>query len=137
MGNLIATMLVWASYLSGYPMTNDNPLVVLVPHSYFVENACHGIDTKDDPCTYVGLYTYDDKMIHIDNNIDKQLFDAILVHELVHYLQDINNRWTDSICPNKISREHEAYAVEQRYIYEAQHRDNKLFPPSNKEICKL
>lgn len=43
---------------------------------------------------------------------------SILLHELVHYLQEINGRYTElTPCKRWFQREHEAYAVQNMYLY--------------------
>ena len=43
---------------------------------------------------------------------------SILVHELVHFLQEINNRYSElTPCKRWFQREHEAYAVQNQYLY--------------------
>lgn len=133
----IAVMLVWASYLSGYSIPDKQPTVILVNHQYFIDNVCHGVEDQKHPCHYVGLYTYGDRTIHIDQGMNKKEFNEILIHELVHFLQHSHNKYTQDTCNNRLAREHEAYGVQQKYITDAQHEDRTVSPPDDEEICSV
>lgn len=137
MEQFVTVMLTWASYLSGYSVPVIQPTVIEVSHQYFVDNVCQGIDTEDKPCHYVGLYTYYNHTIRIDKGMDRKLYNAIMIHELVHYLQHINGKYTSDECSDRISREHEAYAVEQMYINQAEDGYITLNPPGDDETCSL
>jgi hypothetical protein len=51
---------------------------------------------------------------------------AVLLHEIVHYLQEENGRFTDrSACERHYLREREAYAVENRYLARYQEPPNQ------------
>ncbi len=50
--------------------------------------------------------------------INQPLDRSILVHELVHFLQEINHRYSElSPCKRWFHREREAYAVQNQYLY--------------------
>lgn len=134
---LVSVMLVWASYLSGYSMPDIQPTIIPVSHQYFVEHVCHNVDTEEHPCHYVGLYTYDEKTIRIDQGMSKTEFDAILIHELVHYLQHTHDKYVNDTCDNRKAREHEAYKIEQQYIDKTEKSERTISPPSDEEICSL
>jgi hypothetical protein len=123
MTELYAALLSWAVTLSGYPAPAEPPVVVPKPHTFFVDQACHGQD-----CKVLGWYA-GGKNVYIDETLDPQdnLFaSSILVHEMVHYLQGVA-RGDDALkggvafnnapsCEQSIQWEHEAYAVQREFI---------------------
>lgn len=40
---------------------------------------------------------------------------SMLVHEMVHYLQDLSGRYDNSSCEDHAKREREAYAIQREY----------------------
>jgi hypothetical protein len=41
---------------------------------------------------------------------------SVIVHELVHYLQDIYQRYPEPTCEHQAAREREAYAWQRAYL---------------------
>jgi hypothetical protein len=123
MTDLYASLFSWAITLSGYPAPAEPPTVVLQPHAYFVEHACH-----DQECKVLGWYA-GGKNVYVDETLDVEgsLFaSSIVVHEMVHYLQGVA-RGDDALkggaaftvtpsCEQSVSWEREAYAVQREYI---------------------
>jgi len=61
----------------------------------------------------------------------------ILVHELVHYMQDINGHLEDDECP--LDSEHDAYVIQKQWQQEVNHPENQptdLFIAMIKGGCK-
>jgi hypothetical protein len=107
-------LLGWTAKLSGYPYTHDLPLIEYKPHNFFVENACLG-NTK---CRVSAWYN-DHGTIYIDEilkNNDDAITDSIIVHELVHYLQDRSKKFDALNCQDHLIREREAYGVQRQYL---------------------
>lgn len=124
---LIAYLLTWAVFYTGYPAPEVQPVIAYVPHSYFVPRMCGGVDTIKTPCTVRAMY---------DDHIDGVLFldemfqgkteayvKGIVVHEMVHYLQDLIgdwkdiNKWQPAIrCQEKAFRQREAYMAQDKYM---------------------
>lgn len=42
---------------------------------------------------------------------------GIIVHELVHYLQDLSGKFDNADCENHQAREREAYAIQRTYLH--------------------
>ena len=71
-----------------------------VPHSFFVERICDGVDTPEYPCTVRAMYDDNiDAFIFIDeefkDSADPGFLKSVIVHEMVHYLQDLSCEWED------------------------------------------
>ena len=104
-------LLAWAVLLTGYEAPEVLPIIEYKEHSYFVDRACGGTEW----CSMRGLY---DGQIYIDEamkDVPAERHRALLVHEMVHYLQDLSGKWEDT-CEDKVAREREAYAAQQAYL---------------------
>jgi hypothetical protein len=126
----VKALLVIASQISGYPIVHEDklPPVYLVTAKEMVHEGC-----EDNPmatvlgCPIIGLYAYpvDGQVERIVVEDDKEASghsaNAILVHELTHWLQHQNWTFPDlHYCPREFLREYEAYLAGFRYevIYE-------------------
>ena len=124
---LIAYLLTWAVFYTGYPAPDVQPVIEYVPHSYFVRKMCNFVDTPLKPCRIRAMYNDDvDRVIFLDERFkDQQIahVKGIIVHEMVHYLQDLTGDWKnmrkwqrDIRCQEKAYRQREAYMVQDKYM---------------------
>jgi hypothetical protein len=118
-----------ASRLSGYSMPLSRPPAVIeLTTAEMSEMACPPVVTSLDPChEIIGMYR-DGDLIWVDIEYEpahgnKISEDAIIVHELVHWLQK-EHAWGGFSCPHAQAREDEAYRVDNRYAREIEHRTN-------------
>jgi hypothetical protein len=125
MTDLYAALLGWAIHLSGFPPPAIEPVVVPVPHAYFVEHACGGRE-----CKVWGWYA-GGRRLYIDERMDPQastLAASVVVHEMVHYLQAVE-RGDDELapgaafgrvptCQQALAWELQAYAVQREFIHQ-------------------
>lgn len=112
----ISALLSWAVMLSGYAEPDRAPAVEFKPHLFFVEQACGGQE-----CEVVGWYN-DADVVYLDNRMrgdDSSFVQSLVVHELVHFLQDRSGKYHSKSCADQIAREREAYAVQRSYMAEA------------------
>ena len=135
---LIVYLLSWAVFYTGYPMPDELPIITFVPHSFFVERVCNYIDPPKKPCTVRAMYDDNtDGVIFMDkifvNNIDG-FVKSIIIHEMVHYLQDMSGDWKDMPywqreirCQERLYRQQEAYMVQDKYAYDV-HGRRRLLP---------
>lgn len=136
---LIAYLLSWAVFYTGYEMPARPPIIVYVTHQYFVDSpTCKGIDTYENPCSvraaYNDLYT---GIIELDEQFkDSTGYYAkgIVVHEIVHYLQDVSGRWNNMLelegellCQERAFRQREAYMAQDQYNEDV-HGVKRLLP---------
>ena len=124
---LIAYLLSWAVFYTGYDMPAEPPTIVYVTHQYFVDSPlCKGIDTIERPCTIRAAYNdYNSGVIEVDEKFKNDTgayIKSIIVHEMVHYLQDKSGRWKDLYklpdilyCQERSYRQREAYMAQDRY----------------------
>lgn len=129
MSQLYAALLSWAVTLSGLPAPAEPPVVHFVPHSFFVENACHGHECKVWGWYAKGRDLYVDERADPENNL---LASSIVVHEMVHYLQAVQHSAVSGeslenagraymdgpslVCQNVIQLERQAYAVQREFL---------------------
>ena len=110
---LIAELLIAVQAISGYPGPAEAPVVELVAHVELQEMACEG------PCEVRGWYA-GGSTIYLDDRLDSEnnMWDrGILVHELVHYLQEQSGAYgAIPTCRRWLEREEEAYAVQQQWL---------------------
>lgn len=123
MSDIYAALLSWAVTLSGFAPPVERPVVVEVPHSFFVEHACAGKE-----CKVYGWYA-GGRNLYIDESLDPAdnlLASSIVVHEMVHYLQGTSRNgglprggaaFSESPnCDDAIKMERQAYGVQRKYL---------------------
>ncbi len=109
-------MLSWAVYLSGYNAPAEPPSLSFEPHSFFVERVCVGRE-----CNAVGWYN-DEHVIYIDKKYqfdESRFVSSLIVHELVHHLQHLSARFDSLSCEDSLTREREAYHIQNEYLLQA------------------
>ena len=111
---LLMVLLSWTVNLSSYPHPGVTPELSYKPHQFFVEQACNGYER----CKAVAWYD-DSGIIYLDERM-KDNTDAftrsVVVHELVHYLQDLSGEYEEMDCDLHAKREREAYSVQKQYL---------------------
>jgi len=119
-------LMSWAAHLSGYPMPEreNMPVVSYQPPAFFVENVCGGHE-----CSVQGWYN-DQGVVYISNElwIDSGYESSVIVHEFIHYLQDISELYDTESCDDALFREREAYGVQNAYFVEALARFQRIQP---------
>jgi len=112
---IMAGLLAWIGAHSNYSIPDQTPMVVLAPHAYIADLAC------SEDCPALGVYpdgnaVYLDDALQVGTNVCAR---SVLLHELVHYLQDRDGRFLN--LPPAVRhhvREHEAYAIQRVYLTE-------------------
>jgi hypothetical protein len=110
--HLLKVLLSWAVTLSSYSAPNQLPMVEYKSESYFHAHACGG-----RPCSILAWYD-NNGTIYMDNRLQQHgdvMTRSMLVHELVHYLQDLSGRFDNTSCEDHAKREREAYAIQREY----------------------
>lgn len=107
-------LLSWTVSLSGYDMPEQLPDIDFRPESFFVERACLG----NSKCRVAAWYD-NQGTIYLDERLEKNddpFTDSLIVHELVHYLQDLSMKFEEASCQNHMLREREAYGIQRQYL---------------------
>ncbi|HEX6014946.1 MAG TPA: hypothetical protein VFY87_24740 [Geminicoccaceae bacterium] len=122
---LVAKLLVTAKVLAGYPVPAVPPAVSFAPDGELAALACNGCQAHG---LVNGLFLPERGIIlsgRLDPGHDVRAR-AVLLHEIVHYLQELNGRFADRpACERYFLREREAYAVENRYLARHQEPPNQ------------
>ena len=110
---LVLQLLTAINTIAGLPLPEHPPEVVFVSHSYLESQAC------DRPCEIQGWFP-PGRVVYLDEDLDPQndVWErSILVHELVHYLQQEEGTFTEEgSCEAWMKREAEAYEVQYRWL---------------------
>jgi hypothetical protein len=111
--DLIPELLKAIDHLSKYTVPDELPAVHRVPHTKIAELAC------GRECAALGAYRsgegiYLDEALRPETNIFAR---SVLLHELVHYVQDVANELGSAAeCERWYRREQEAYAIQKRFL---------------------
>lgn len=112
-GQLLPALLSALDQLSRYARPVSVPEIYRVPHEELQRMVCGA------PCAALATYRSGEG-IYLDDKLkpETNLFDrSVLLHELVHYLQDMNNEHGDmKPCERWYHREQEAYAIQKRFL---------------------
>ena len=107
-------LLVVIQALSGYPAPEQMPEVHVVPQAFIAELVCKA------PCRVQAFYHPDfgiflDEKLHLEDDAYAQ---SILLHELVHYSQQISGRFErlPSECHRRTAAESEAYEIQNKFL---------------------
>ena len=114
LSTLAKTLLLEIEHLSRYWASKQLPPIAIVSQDEINRIVCK------KPCAVRAAYMPERGVLLADtlDPINEALDRSILVHELVHFLQEINNRYSElSPCKRWFQREHEAYAVQNQYLY--------------------
>ena len=99
--------------LSKYPRPATFPALYRIPHADLEQMVCGA------PCAALAIYRPGEG-IYLDEKLkpETNLFDrSVLLHELVHYVQDLNNERGDTKpCMRWYYREQEAYAIQKNFL---------------------
>lgn len=111
---LVNAIMLWLSLNFALPLGADQPLIRHVPPDRLVAIHYGGMSGRPPDPTVLGAYDARTRTIYLrdDWNSLNALDVSVLVHELVHYLQD--RAGLSFECP--ATRETPAYAAQQRWL---------------------
>jgi hypothetical protein len=113
MENLLPALLNAVHFLSKYSLPDELPQVHRVPHAKIEKLAC------GKPCDALAAYSsgegiYLDDTLKPESNVFAR---SVLLHELVHYVQDVSNELSAvRPCERWYRREQEAYAIQKHFL---------------------
>lgn len=110
---VVASLFLIVSQLSGYPLPRALPEIHLLPPARLQEELCRG------PCGVFAFYL-DDRGVFLRDDLDvvnDLKSRSILLHELVHHLQQEHQRFAHmGSCERWYAREEEAYRMQNAYL---------------------
>jgi hypothetical protein len=100
--------------ISGYPLPDAAPAVRLASLSEMQAIVCRG------PCQVRGFYTRENGVV-LNETLDlahDTTAQSVLLHELVHYVQQLNGKFEKlpDRCDRWFAREYEAYEIQNAYL---------------------
>lgn len=116
MQELINSLMIWAVTLTSYEQPLKLPAVEAVSHQQLLQTLC-----DDQFCTAVAYYDTETRTIYFDERMEleqDQSARGFIVHEMVHFLQDINGELVpdEMSCEQRIEKEQQAYRVQQFFL---------------------
>ncbi len=111
---LAKSLLSEIEHLSRYWASKQLPPITMISQDEINRIVCK------KPCAVRAAYMPERGVLLADSldPVNEPLDRSILLHELVHFLQEINNRYSElTPCKRWFQREHEAYAVQNQYLY--------------------
>jgi uncharacterized protein DUF6647 len=117
---LIASLLAWIAAATGYAVPPAPPEVRLVPHEVIKGAMCAG-----EECAIGAMYQPGRDLIYLDERLEPAANDfdaAVLLHELVHWVQDRSGRFPDRDCRTRVAAEREAYTLQAAWLRERHRR---------------
>lgn len=109
----IERLVATAAVLGGYPSAAPPPLVTVIAQAELSARVCGG------SCAVKGAFipgqgVFVTSELEIETNPQDR---SVLLHELVHYLQELNGRYADeNTCDRFRDRELEAYRLQDEYL---------------------
>ncbi len=115
MEDLLPSLMEAIDRLSKYAIPDSLPLVHRVPHEKIEELACSG-----EKCAALAAYRSGEGVVYIDEALEPEtdvFARSVLLHELVHYVQDFSDTLVDAEpCQRWSRREQQAYAIQMRFL---------------------
>jgi hypothetical protein len=108
----------------------QSPRVKIRSRAFFDQSACHGSKSR---CHRIAWYN-GGHTIYLRDDIDSSSLEgtAILLHEVVHYVQEKSEKFLEENQCNRFKREREAYDLQKTYLIENGHYPTfaiRLSPP--------
>jgi hypothetical protein len=136
MDQFVAALLAWAVANSGYEAPLRPPAIEYRSEEFFAA-AC---PAEAVHCATRGFYVDGTATIILHDShrdLSEVRARAMLVHEIVHYLQDRSGRWGDRTCQSWVEREHEAYRLQLLYmVHEGANPFSHAMPPLGALGCQ-
>tara|TARA_A100001011_G_scaffold357940_1_gene403251 strand:+ start:167 stop:586 length:420 start_codon:yes stop_codon:yes gene_type:complete len=115
MKEILTALMIWFGANTPLQVNHELPSVVFLPQET-MEQMFYG-DNEYEPDSLHGMYNQDTDTIYLPDDWDrKSPWDmSVLVHEMVHYLQDMNNMKFN--CSNEMEKM--AWPIQQFYLKKA------------------
>lgn len=114
LAQLVPELLTAIDQLSKYAIPQQLPGVHRVPHEKIEQLTCGGGKCAALAAYRPGEGIYIDEALEPETDIFAR---SVLLHELVHYVQDVANELASAeACDRWYRREQEAYAIQKRFL---------------------
>ncbi len=114
LAQLVPELLTAIDQLSKYAIPQELPGVHRVPHEKIEQLTCGGGKCAALAAYRPGEGIYIDEALKPETDIFAR---SVLLHELVHYVQDVANELASAeACDRWYRREQEAYAIQKRFL---------------------
>ncbi len=113
MKELIAALLIWIGTHTGYNVDIPHPEVILTP------NVCTYWN-KPENCGVAGMYSDESNIIVLNSAFDEESdrHISMLLHEVVHHVQNLNGTLLRSTVDERCAVEREAYLLQGNWLIE-------------------
>ena len=126
---LCMTFLMFLNQHGFYEPVKECPHVAMMTIHQLQQIACDG-----DACPVEAFYDREEKVIYLSEELDLEfsLHRSILLHELVHYVQDVNGKWeeAETECHSGMRRELNAFRVQEKYLLQ-----HNIFIPVSQQMA--
>ena len=113
--HVLTDVLEWTAAATAYDLPEQPPQIDFKSAVFFAEQVC----SSHTQCLAMGSYRDGGNIIILHESyrdLSAIHARAMLVHEIVHFLQDLSGEWHGVSCKTMVEREREAYLIQFRYL---------------------
>ena len=113
---LVAVLLLWIHATAGYRVPDTPPHVEFVQPRLIADIMCDG----QPKCPVLAMYLHGDT-IFLDDRLEvygNDYHTSVLLHELVHYVQQQSGRFKEGDCDSWVKEEQEAFRIQGTWLRE-------------------
>jgi hypothetical protein len=118
---MMKSLMMWTILLTGYADPGGYPDINYVPAAQLNHMIC---PSAPKGCGILGVYHNGKIYLDEEQDLSESIYArSILVHEITHWLQDLNNDYNSFgrlACEQANQREVEAYGVQNAYLRQAE-----------------
>ena len=115
LSSLLTEIFITIKLLSGYPIPDQHPAVHFVSLKELQDVVCPGRSCKVRALSRADIGVMINETLDVEHEIYPR---SVLMHELVHYLQNVHQKFEDEtrLCQRWQSKEIEAYEIQHKYL---------------------
>ena len=126
---LCMSFLMFLNQQGVYDFVVTCPAIRVIDVKSLQEIVCDGSE-----CPAEAFYDIEDRIIYLSNelDLDTPVHKSIILHELVHFAQDVTGKWIhhdESECRSFLMREVAAFRLQERYLL-----DNNIHHPVGQNL---
>ena len=140
MTELLTSLIAWTVANTIYAIPPQPPVLAYQSDTFFAEELCSPRAARSNVhCAFRAYYRDGTNTITLhENYVDAQddpRARALLVHEIVHYLQDDSGNWGEKTCQSWIEREREALRLQHLYLVKQTGNYHLYLPSPSASQC--